>query len=112
VPRSISAQEARQRLGELLEEVFYRGDEVVIERAGKPMGVVVSPQRYAAYERQREEARKRFWEKVDKVWEQNKDVDPDEVDALVAAEIEASRREEQDVLQPSVRSEDVAETVV
>ena len=31
--RKVSAVEARRRLGEILEGVYYRGDEVVIERA-------------------------------------------------------------------------------
>jgi len=52
--RTVSAQAARQRLGELLEGVYYRNDEVVIERAGKPMGVVISPERYAAMEQARQ----------------------------------------------------------
>ncbi len=33
--------EARKRPGEILESVYYRGDEIVIERAGKPMAVVI-----------------------------------------------------------------------
>lgn len=51
--RTVSAGEARQRLGQLLEGVYYRGDEVVIERAGKPMAVVIPAERYASIERNR-----------------------------------------------------------
>jgi prevent-host-death family protein len=40
VKRTVSALDARRRLGELLESVYHRGDEVIIERAGKPMAVV------------------------------------------------------------------------
>ena len=68
--RKISALEARRRLGELLESVFYRGDEVVIERAGKVMGVIVPAERYEAMER----SRQRMMELVEKNWEHNKDV--------------------------------------
>ncbi|MBI2767008.1 MAG: type II toxin-antitoxin system prevent-host-death family antitoxin [Chloroflexi bacterium] len=32
--RTVSALDARRRLGELLESVYHRGDEVIIERAG------------------------------------------------------------------------------
>jgi len=39
--RRLSAVEARKKLGEVLDGVYYRGDEVVIERAGKPLAVVV-----------------------------------------------------------------------
>ena len=68
--RKVSALEARRKLGELLESVYYRGDEVVIERAGKVMAVIVPAERYAAIER----ARSRILQLVEKNWEQNKDV--------------------------------------
>lgn len=55
--RTVSAVEARQRLGELLEGVFYRGDEVIIERAGKRMGVVIPIDRYAVMLQNRERLR-------------------------------------------------------
>ena len=44
--KTVSAMEARRRFGELLEDV-YRGDEVIIERNGKPMAALVSPTGYA-----------------------------------------------------------------
>jgi prevent-host-death family protein len=39
--KTINALKARQQLGKLLEEVFYRGDRFIIERAGRPMAAVV-----------------------------------------------------------------------
>jgi len=77
--------EARKRLGELLEGVYYRGDEVVIERAGKAMAVVIPAERYAAIERSRE----RLWELIEKAQERNKDV-PYEV---IEREVEEAIRE-------------------
>lgn len=90
--RRVSAGEARQRLGELLEGVFYRGDEVVIERAGKAMGVVIPMERY----QQIEAARQRFWQKVDELRAENagRDIDFEAVDAMVQEEIAAYRREQ------------------
>src|SRR5687768_5932081 len=85
--RRVSAMEARKRLGELLESVYHRGDEVVIERAGKPMAVVIPASRYAALERRREE----FWEWVQANWEKNKDVPPEEIYAEVEAAIQEVR---------------------
>jgi len=32
---------ARQQLGTILEEVYYRGEQYIIERAGKPMAALV-----------------------------------------------------------------------
>lgn len=85
--RRISAVEARKRLGEILESVFYRGDEVVIERAGKPMAVVIPAERYEAMERSRE----RLFELIEKNWEQNKDVPSDEIERDVQRAVEEVR---------------------
>jgi prevent-host-death family protein len=39
--KHITALKARRNLGQLLEEVYYRGSRYVIERAGRPMAAVV-----------------------------------------------------------------------
>ena len=39
--KKINALKARQKFGQMLEEVYYKGDRFVIERAGKPMAAVV-----------------------------------------------------------------------
>src|SRR3990170_3912312 len=83
--RRVSAMEARKRLGELLEGVFYRGDEVVIERAGKPMAAVIPPGRYRAMEQERE----RMIDLLERTQERNKDV-PYEV---IEREVEQAIRE-------------------
>ena len=83
--RKVSAVEARKRLGELLEGVYYRGDEVVIERAGKPMAVVIPAERYESMERSRE----RLFELIEKAQERNRGV-PYEV---IEREIELAIRE-------------------
>jgi len=70
VKRKVSALEARRKLGQLLESVYYRGDEVVIERAGKVMAVIVPAERYEAIER----SRNRILQLVERNWERNKDV--------------------------------------
>ena len=88
--RNVSALEARKRLGEILEGVFYRGDEVVIERAGKPMAVVVPAERYQAMERSRE----RLLELIEKNWEQNRNVPYDQVEQEVAKAIDEVRAQE------------------
>lgn len=35
--RTVSAYDARVRFGELLNEVYYRDEEIIVERKGKPM---------------------------------------------------------------------------
>jgi prevent-host-death family protein len=79
VKRRISAVEARKRLGEILESVYYRGDEVVIERAGKAMAVVIPAERYEAMERSRE----RLFELIEENWERNKDIPYEEIEREV-----------------------------
>ncbi len=56
VTKRIPAMTARKNFGELLESVFYRGDEVIVERAGKPMGVLIPLAQYQKLTRQRADA--------------------------------------------------------
>ena len=81
--------QARQKLGEILEGVYYRGDEVVIERAGKPMGVIIPMERYQSIER----ARERFFATVDRIRESNRDVDPEQVERDIAQAVAEVREE-------------------
>ena len=39
--KTLNALKARQNFGQMLEEVYYKGDQFIIERAGKPMAAVV-----------------------------------------------------------------------
>ena len=39
--KKVNALKARQNLGQLVEEVYYKEDQFIIERAGKPMAAVV-----------------------------------------------------------------------
>ena len=85
--RKLSAVDARKRLGEILEGVYYRGDEVVIERAGKPMAVVIPAALYESLEKSRD----RFFELVEKNWELNKDVPFEEIEKEIASAVKAAR---------------------
>lgn len=88
--RTISAMEARKHFGELLESVHYRGEAVTIERAGKPMVVVVTAAEYEEFEANRRDAAKeRFFAIVDEIHARNAHIPPDEVERDVA---EAIRR--------------------
>ena len=85
--RRLSAVEARRRLGEILEGVYYRGDEVVIERAGKTMAVVIPADRYEALERSRE----RLFELIEKAQARNKDVPYETIEQVVATAVREVR---------------------
>lgn len=61
--RKVSAMAVRDRLGQLLEEVYYKGDAVIIERAGRPMAVLVPPEEYERLRASRAE-RFRVYERI------------------------------------------------
>lgn len=44
--KTITAMKARQNLGSIMNEVSFTGDEFIIERAGKPMAVIVSVDKF------------------------------------------------------------------
>ena len=44
--KTITAMKVRQNLGTIMNEVFFTGDEFIIERAGKPMAVIVSVDKF------------------------------------------------------------------
>lgn len=51
--KRVTAGEARQRLGMLLDDVRLTGAEYVIERAGRPVGVVIPVEAYQRLQRER-----------------------------------------------------------
>lgn len=86
--RTVSAMELRRGLGGILERVFYNDDEVLIERNGRLLAVIIPPGRYQALERSREELN----DMIRESWERNRDADPDEVERDVEAAIRAVRQ--------------------
>ena len=80
--RTLSAMEARRKFGEMLEDV-RRGDEVVIERAGKIMGVLIPPDRYQMIETRREQAVNTMQRIQAEIREQTKDIPTDEIERMV-----------------------------
>lgn len=89
MPTTVSANEAKTRLDALLGDVDDRGDEVIVERHGRPTAVLMS---YAAYEevralREREQRRQaeavaRLLALEERVAAQNQDITEEEAIAL------------------------------
>jgi prevent-host-death family protein len=75
VVKKVNVLKARQNLGQLLEEVYYRGDQYIIERAGKPMAAMVP----ISHLEERQKHRERLWAVVEAVWACTKDVPPDRI---------------------------------
>jgi prevent-host-death family protein len=85
--KKVNALKARQNLGQLLEEVYYQGDQYVIERAGKPMAAVVPLWQLEEWQKRREE----FFAAVEEVQQQNHKVKPEVIEAEVQEAIRAVR---------------------
>lgn len=85
--KTLNALKARQNLGEILEEVYYKGDQYIIERAGKPMAAVVPLWQLQA----RDQRRERLFDMVRKVWQSSAKVKPETIEAEVASAVRAVR---------------------
>ena len=85
--KKVNALKARRELGRLLEEVFYKGDQYVIERAGRPMAAVVPVWQME----EREKRRERFFGMVEEVWQRTKRLKPEVVEREVKQAIQAVR---------------------
>lgn len=86
--KTINALKARRNLGQLLEEVFYNKDQVVIERAGKAMAVVISPSEYETFKRQREQDMGIF----DEIRKKNKEASVKELEDDIQEAVESIRK--------------------
>jgi len=82
----VSAVNFRQNLGEMLNQVQYRNDSIVISKDGKPVAALVDAELFARIRRMRE----RFDELSSQIAEAYADVPADEgmaeIDAAVARE--------------------------
>ena len=85
--KTISAMEARQRLGQIMNEVQLRNDHYIIERAGKPMVAMVPLEEFQAWMDRREA----FFQQMEQMQKKNKDVDPVEMEAEIDEAVAAVR---------------------
>jgi prevent-host-death family protein len=61
--KKISALKVRQNLGQVMNEVALRGDEYIIERAGKPLVAMIPIEKYQSMQ----EDLDKFFESLDKI---------------------------------------------
>ena len=85
--KKVTALKARQQLGKMLEEVFYRGDQYIIERAGKPMAAVVPVAQLEEWHKRRD----RLFEMIDVMRDANKDADSDDIEGDIQEAVQAVR---------------------
>jgi prevent-host-death family protein len=84
----VSAMKARQNLGQIMNEVSLRGDDVIIERAGKPVAVLVSMEKYQILEKDRQEAS----QAIGKIRAKISGEAPEKVEGLIKEAIQANRK--------------------
>jgi len=89
--KTISAMDARHNFGQVMNEVFLRGDEYIIERAGKPLVVMISVDKYEQLQHIRDEAKNIFFQIVDKIHERNKGLSPQIIEREVDDAVQAVR---------------------
>ena len=73
--RNLGITEARGNFREIVDQVQYKGEKVIINRHGKPAAAVVPIEVYENWKRQRQQ----FFDAVREIQSANPDADPEEV---------------------------------
>jgi prevent-host-death family protein len=87
--KKISALKARQNLGQVMNEVALKGDDYIIERAGKPLVAVIPMEKYQSLQQEWDE----FFESVSAMSANIKEKDAKIVDELVDEAVRAYRKQ-------------------
>ena len=86
--KTISALKARQNLGQVMNEVALRGDEYIIERAGKPLVAMIPMERYQSLQKDLDE----FFESLDTMRRDIKKENPELIDKLIDEAVQFARK--------------------
>lgn len=98
-PRHISARDARANFSDLLGQVYYTKEPIIVEKKGRPFAVVISLEDFQRLQLEKDRA----WAAVDRIRERNEDKDPDDVLRDVTSEVEAVRQERHDRPAPKTK---------
>ena len=86
--KTISALKARQNLGQVMNEVALKGDDYIIERAGKPMAALIPMEKYQSLRRDWDE----FFESVKEMSANIKEEDFQTLGEIVEEAVHAARK--------------------
>lgn len=86
--KKISALKVRQNLGQVMNEVALRGDEYIIERAGKPLVAMIPIEKYQSLQ----EDLDKVFESLDKIRTNVKDESPNVMDGLIDEALQSYRK--------------------
>lgn len=79
---------ARQNLGQIMNEVALRGDDYIIERAGKPLVAIINMEKYQRLQQDQESA----LQSVRKIWKKLEGANSREVSETIEEAIGAVRK--------------------
>lgn len=77
---TVTAMQLRRGSGKLLDRVFYKGERFVVQKAGEDRAVIVPLREYWEMKRLKAEAKKRLFEKIDKLRTVVADEDPEVIE--------------------------------
>jgi len=97
--KKVSAMEARRNLGRLLEEAYYRGDVFVIQRATKPMAVLVPLAQYHQWQLRREQ----FFALIDQAQERTRQESVAELEDAIVEAVAAAKQAERGAANPEAK---------
>ncbi len=89
--RAYSTAAARANFSQLITEAGYAGREAIIQRNERPLAVIIGYEQYLEWRQQAAERAARF-RIYDEIRSRNINVEPEEVEADVAAALDAVRR--------------------
>jgi len=88
MPRRMSAREARDKFADLVGSVHYGGEEIIVERSGRPVAAVIP---VTTYERLVAERRARF-EVLDRIRSRVPELSPEQIETDVTKAVTRVRR--------------------
>ena len=86
--KKISAVKARQNLGHIMNEVFLKDDQYLIERGGKPLVAVVPTWKLQQWE----EKKKNFFNNAEKIREKFKNQDEGAVEEIFSEAVREGKK--------------------
>jgi prevent-host-death family protein len=86
--KKISALKVRQNLGQVMNEVALRGDEYIVERAGKPLVAIIPIEKYRSLQGEVD----RFFESLSEMGVHTKDESPSVMDDLINEAVKSYRK--------------------
>lgn len=97
--RTMPVHQLRANVGDVLGSVTYTKEPVMVQKKGKPVAAMTSPEAFEHIEQQQEDGKQRFWRTADRIRERNAEKDPEEEFAFITGVVEEVRQEHHDAAQ-------------